>query len=276
MNNQLENLELNELQFKRISRILNQASGIHLRLGKEELVRSRLLKRLRFLGLACFDEYVDYIERETSGTEMILMIDALTTNKTSFFRECKHFDFLSKYVLPEKLTEGSKIRIWSAGCSSGEEPYSLAVLLMESIPNIENLDVKILATDICTEMLTSAREGCFGKQQLEETPPDLLKKYFTKKGNSEKVVFQVRDEARALVHFAKLNLMDCWPMKGCFDIIFCRNVMIYFSRLTREMLVERLSSKLNRNGYLFIGHSESLASKRTDLRYVRPSVYVKP
>jgi chemotaxis protein methyltransferase CheR len=270
-------LELSESQFLQIRQLVYRLCGINLIPGKEELVKSRLAKRLRALGLSGFEQYLQYVERDKSRQELASMIDALTTNKTSFFREAQHFDYLRHQVLPgiKKMKEGRRLRIWSAGCSSGEEPYSIALVLREEIPDIDRWDARILATDISTKMLAKAREAIYGQEELREVPASLLQKYFTCIRIKPPRSYQVKDNVRALIRFSALNLMAAWPMKGPFQVIFCRNVMIYFDKQTQQELVNRFGELLEPGGHLFLGHSESLTGSAHAFRYVQPAVYMK-
>lgn len=266
-------LKLSSQQFEKISRLVYQISGIDLHEGKEELVKARLMKRLRQLGLPDFNHYLKYLSGDKSGVEIGAMVDILTTNKTNFFREAEHLNFLKEEIIP---TWGKNpIRIWSAGCSSGEEPYSIAIVLMESIPNIAHRDIKILATDISDRMMERARLGVYDEETLQIMPAFLRHKYFdrTETGSGRK--YRVNARLQALVSFAKLNLMESWPMKGPFDVIFCRNVMIYFDRPTQENLVKRFWNLLKEDGYLLVGHSESLSFLAHEYRYLMPAVYQK-
>jgi chemotaxis protein methyltransferase CheR len=264
---------LSAAQFRRICRILYQQCGISLREGKEALVRSRLSRRLRRLGLQNFDQYIEMVESDGSGSELQTLVDSLTTNKTSFFREPQHFAFLQAQLLPQLCRERRPVRFWSAGCSTGEEPYSLAILLLEKIPSIEKADWRILATDISDRVLSEARMGEYAPERLEDVPPAYLRSYFRSAAPAESSRFAVTDSVRALIRFARLNLMKDWPMQGPFDAIFCRNVMIYFDLSTRKELVGRFVRKLRPGGYLFVGHSESLTQASKELIYVQPAIY---
>lgn len=270
----LMTVELTSSQFKRISEMVYRLSGINLPAGKEGLVKTRLTKRLRALGLSRFTQYIDYVERDATGAELTTMLDLLTTNKTSFFRESAHFDFLRAQLPLMRQARGGQLRIWSAGCSSGEEPYTLAIVLMETWPDSARMDVRILATDISTRILSRAREAIYAPDQLTEMPAGAARKYF-RPVDADSARLQVNPEVRALVRFAHLNLMDAWPMKGPFDAIFCRNVMIYFDKPTQRALVQRYWDLLEPGGYLFVGHSESLTATGSSFRYVQPAVYVK-
>jgi chemotaxis protein methyltransferase CheR len=268
--------ELTEKQFKKISAIVYELCGIHLKAGKEALVRARLMKRLRALGMESFDAYIHYIESEAGSRELGMMVDVMTTNKTSFFREPAHFDYLRDHVLP--AAHRRRMRFWTAACSSGEEPYSLAIFIREAIPDIDLRDVKILATDISTRMLEKARRATYPREALREIPGRLLQKYFVKTtpaAAGAPPMYRVKDPVLAMVRLARLNLIDKWPMKGPFDVIFCRNVMIYFDRPTQQRLINRFWNYLEPGGYLFVGHSEGLSAISHKFQYVRPAVYRK-
>jgi chemotaxis protein methyltransferase CheR len=269
------NIELDTASFEEISRILYQHSGITLNSGKRELVKSRLAKRICATGTNCFDEYLAFVKSDVTGVELRAMIDALTTNKTSFFRESAHFDYLREILLPKMCKTSSKIRIWSAGCSTGEEPYTLGIVLREYMPEIDLKDVKILATDISDRALAYARKAEYTTDKLDGLPRELLKKYFKPVDDGENKVWRVNDSVRKLVFLARLNLVEDWIIKGPFQAIFCRNVMIYFDNPTRQRLVQRFWELLEPGGHLFIGHSESLMSLRNNFTYVKPGVYIK-
>jgi chemotaxis protein methyltransferase CheR len=262
--------ELKKSQFQTICEIVKKISGINLREGKEALVKARLTKRLRALGFRDFDEYINYIQTKEGSAEITYMVDAITTNKTNFFREPAHFEFLRERVLKEITAK--RLRIWSAACSSGEEPYSIAITLLEAIQDISRWDVKILATDISLEMLRKAKLGVYPLEGLRDVPIPLRNKYFAPVDGGSCVV---NDNVKNLIHFAYLNLMDSWPMRGPFDVIFCRNVMIYFSKETQQALVKRFYEILRPGGYLFVGHSEGLVSIKHQFKYVRPATYRK-
>lgn len=266
-------LELSHAQFEEVRQIVYQKCGINLTPGKEELVKSRLTKRLQVLALNNFAEYLQFVKQDTSGTELAQMLDVLTTNKTYFYRESAHFDYLCQEILPH--LRQPKLRIWSAGCSSGEEPYTIALLLREHLKNIDQYDVRILATDLSMRVLETAQKAIYSADTLSELPPTLLQKYFTLAPGAAGRTYCVNDNVRKLVKFARLNLLAEWPMKGPFDVIFCRNVMIYFDLVTRQRLVQRYWQLLAPGGRLFIGHSESLNGINHQFRYIQPAAYVK-
>jgi len=266
--------DLTNEQFEEISSMVHHLAGIHLHDGKKELVKARLAKRIRQLQLRNLDEYVAYVRGDTTGRELIAMLDALSTNLTYFFREPKHFDFLRDEILP-KLIEKRKIRIWSSGCSSGEEPYSIAMLLRETVPSPASVDMKILATDLSTRVLAVACRGEYGEDGFRDTPAGLVHKYFEVVQTRPRRIYKALPSPRKLIHFARLNLMDPWPMKGPFDVIFCRNVMIYFDKPTQNQLVNRYYDLLADGGALLLGHSESLTGTNHRFQYRQPATYIK-
>jgi len=269
--------QLSKAQFKELSKLMYDISGVEIQQGKEGLIQSRLTKRLRLLHLPNFDTYLKYLKSREGGNEVLAMMDQLTTNKTHFFREKPHFDLLQNRILPELQKLGKrKLRIWCAGCSSGEEPYSISILLNECLPDLAAWDVRILATDISPSMLEKCRNATYTQHALQETPNLLVSKYFTKQDLKGEQMFRVQDKVTRKVHFAQLNLMTSWPMKGPFDVIFCRNVMIYFNQATRHSLVKRYYNLLKTDGYLLIGHSESLTNQgRGEFTYIQPAAYQK-
>ncbi len=266
-------IELSRKHFTHIRETLYRVCGIDLQAGKEELVKARLVKRVRALELAGFDDYLRYLDGDRSGKELKIMVDALTTNKTSFFREARHFEYIREMILPALRPKGGRMRFWSAGCSSGEEPYTLAMMLRESISGIDKLDVRILATDLSPTMVSTARQGRYARSLIGDIPPGYVKKYFARTDNDDEL--QVVDQVRSMINVGQLNLMDQWPMKGPFDVILCRNVMIYFDLPTKQKLIDKYWNLLGPGGHLFIGHSESLTGLSHRFRTVLPAAYVK-
>ncbi|HRH46786.1 MAG TPA: protein-glutamate O-methyltransferase CheR, partial [Pyrinomonadaceae bacterium] len=256
-------------QFEKLCNKVYDLCGINLKKGKEELVHSRLHKRLNALKLETFEQYFNYLDHDKQGNETIWMIDALTTNKTSFFREIQHFEFLKERVLPN--LQHHRLRIWSAACSTGEEPYSIAIMLAESLSNFKSWDIRILATDISTKVLGKAKEAVYEADLLEPIPSAWRQKYFIKNDTFGKS-FRVVPHLRNLVSLARLNFMDKFPMHGPFDVIFCRNAMIYFDKPTQENLVRRFYDLIAPGGYLFVGHSESLTGANHNFKYIQPAV----
>ncbi len=265
--------DLKPQHFRKISEVVHRVAGIHLKDGKEALVRARLMKRLRRLGIGRVEDYLELIESERGAAEIPELVDVMTTNKTHFFREADHFHFLIEDVLP--ALSGRRLRFWSAACSSGEEPYSLAMILREHLPDIERRDVLILATDISRRVLERARRAVYPAAVLEEVPFAACRRHFQARPGSRPPEVVVAEEVRRLIRLAHLNLMEPWPMHGPFQVIFCRNVMIYFDRPTQQGLIRRFWEILAPGGYLFVGHSEGLSAIRHDFRYIRPAVYRK-
>jgi len=265
--------ELNDKQFRTISDLVYRHCGINLKDGKEALVKARLMKRFRAIGMDSVESYLQLIESKAGDHELDQMIDAMTTNKTSFFREIEHFKFLREMVLPQ--FKGKRMRFWSAACSSGEEPYTLAIILREHLPGIDGRDVRILATDISRCVLKKARQAVYPQTVVQEAPLPQYRKYFIGLHHDRSGAVRVAAEVLRLVHLAYLNLMEPWPMKGGFQVIFCRNVMIYFDRPTQQTLIQRFWDILDDGGYLFVGHSEGLSAIQHRFRYVRPAVYRK-
>lgn len=267
---------LTEAEFERVCVLLYRHSRIALVKGKEGLVRARLSKHLRRLKLTTFSDYFDHVECDRSGQELSELIDTLTTNRTNFFREIAHFDYLRHTVLPPLLAERRPIRIWSAGCSTGDEPYTLAMLLADMAPDFATRNIRILATDLSSRVLAHAKAAEYPMSAVDDIP-QALRHRFTSVGTTpdKRQFFRIRDEVRAMVSFARLNLMADWPMQHPFDIIFCRNVMIYFDRETQQQLVQRFWERTVQGGHFFVGHSESLTPLRHNFRSLRPAVYTK-
>lgn len=240
--------------FRRIGAILREDSGIHLPEGKAQLVYSRLAKRLRALGLESFNDYCRLVAGPEGQEERRVMLTALTTNVTRFFREPHHFDHLKKLLvggLAAKARAGGRVRLWSAACSSGEEPYSMAMTVLSVLPEAAELDVRILASDIDTNILAKARAGGYPDSTASQVPVDMRKWLRTGSNGCA-----VDPTLQKLIAFRELNLMAAWPMKGKFDAIFCRNVAIYFELETQEKLWSRFAERLTPEGRLYIGHSE--------------------
>lgn len=266
-------IELSDDQFQQVRDLAYKLAGINLSAGKEGLVKARLLKRMRALHIHSFDEYLDMVGESEHQDELWSMIDVLTTNKTSFFRESRHFDFVRDRIVPAARMSGQPLRIWCAGCSSGEEPYTLAIVIREAWPETTSEQVRILATDISMRMLDLARDGVYSQENLADLPTDLRQRHFAAVNCKGRICWQVKPETRRLVQFARLNLMDDWPMRGLFDAVFCRNVMIYFDKPTQQHLISRFGAVIRPGGHLFVGHSESLSTWSHEFRYVQPAVY---
>ncbi len=254
--------------FDFIRRLVMERTGISLADHKRELVYGRLSKRLRSLELGSFAQYCAHLEHHVE--ELHELVNAITTNLTAFFRESYHFDHLRESVLPELLrsnAESRRIRIWSAGCSTGEEPYSIAMTVREAVPVNRGWDVKILATDIDTNVIERAKNGIYPEERIKDVPDHHRRRFLSKGSGDNAGKIRVRDDIRDLISFRQLNLMEEWPMRGPFDVIFCRNVVIYFDKPTQRRLFERYANIMQPHGHLFIGHSETLfkVSDRFDL-----------
>jgi chemotaxis protein methyltransferase CheR len=248
--------------FRHIAQILHSHAGIALNEGKAALVYSRLAKRLRVLGLRSFREYCALIEGADGVDERQKMTAALTTNVTRFFREPHHFDHLRDRVMPalaERARSGGRVRLWSAACSNGQEPYSMALTILSVLPEAADLDVRILASDIDPNMVAQGEAGIYGEEALEPVPALLRQRFFKKAPGHERSRLAITDDMRRLVTFRELNLMEDWPMKGRFDAIFCRNVAIYFDDETQEKLWSRFLPAMAPGATLYIGHSERIS-----------------
>jgi len=250
---------LQDADFRKIVQLVMDTAGIVLSERKRPFVQSRLGRRLRVLGLPDFRQYCRLLETPEGDDERANLINAITTNHTNFFREPHHFSYLTKTILPritaEEASPPGRLRIWSAGCSTGEEPYTIAMTLRDYQPPLRGWDVKILATDLDTNVVAHAAAGVYDAERLESVPAAFRNRFVTELGDGRG---QMNDELCALIAFSPLNLLQQWPMKGPFDIIFCRNVVIYFDKPTQRKLFDRYAEMLKPNGWLFIGHSESL------------------
>ncbi len=261
--------------FNFLRKLSNQYSGIQVPDERFDMFYSRLSKRIRKLGFKDFKTYCQYL-KDHPELEFTEFINAITTNLTAFFRENHHFDYLRDTVIPELLIRNKstqKIRVWSAGCSTGEEPYSIAITLMENVPT--NWDIKILATDLDTAVLRSAAGGIYADERVSGIPEARLKRWFMRGKSSQAGQVRVNPQLQKIISFKQLNLMQEWPMNGSFDFIFCRNVLIYFDRETKIMLAKRYAQILADKSWLFIGHSESLNQLSTELELVACTSYRK-
>jgi chemotaxis protein methyltransferase CheR len=270
----LREYALSDDDFQRIRRLVRARLGIALAQSKRELVYGRLSRRLRALKLHDFSAYLQRIE-SGDAEEMQHFCNAITTHLTSFFRERHHFEFLAQQLLPalERSNASTRrIRIWSAGCSTGEEPYTIAVVLRREIPDVARQDVRILATDIDTDVLAKASRGEYPVESLENIP-DPYCRYFQKSEDADAANITVEREVRSLISFRQLNLLEPWPFKGPFDAIFCRNVMIYFDGPTKARLIERFTKMVRPGGWLYIGHSESLLGAHPGLHLEGRTIY---
>jgi chemotaxis protein methyltransferase CheR len=270
-------------EFDRLSGLINDHCGIKLQAGKKTLLEARLQKRVRSLGLGSFRDYCDLLFGSQEGAdELVHMIDAVTTNKTDFFREPVHFSFLADTVLPEfareqRQNDGRPFTVWSAGCSSGEEPYTLAIVLNEYASANPGLPFSITATDISTRILDKARLGIYEERQIAMMPQRFKQKYFLRSKDRDKGLVRVAPAVRQRIHFRRLNLMEesYGLPEGSMDAIFCRNVMIYFDRDTQAKLLGRFCRYLKTGGHLFLGHSESVHGFDLPLQRIASTIHRK-
>jgi chemotaxis protein methyltransferase CheR len=269
---------LSEADFQRVSEMVYRHCGINLRDGKKLLVQARIAKRLRLGEFHSLSDYLDHVISDSGGHEFAMLIDAMSTNLTSFYREPDHFQYLAKTALPELAREkpnGGRLRLWSAGCATGEEPYTLAMTALDAIPDAGCWYIKILATDISTKVLGIAQAGFYGKTRVEALPAGYRQRFFQPRSLDGDEGFIVSPDVRQMIRFNHLNLVENWPFSGPFQFIFCRNVMIYFDKPTQQRLVNRFWDMLAPGGALFTGHSESLTGIEHKFQYIRPTIYGK-
>jgi chemotaxis protein methyltransferase CheR len=270
----IQEFELTDSEFNRLRGLVREYTGISLSDAKRELVYGRLARRLRKLKLGSFAEYCALVEGRPAE-EMQELINAITTNLTSFFRENYHFGQLAAEALPQIERERSgtrRMRLWSAGCSTGEEPYSMAMVMREALAHLPGWDIKLLATDIDSKVVAAAAEGVYGADRLGSVAAERARRWFLPiAGRPDH--FAVADALKALITFKQLNLFEPWPMKGPFDVIFCRNVVIYFDRDTQRALFDRMADLQEPGGWLFIGHSENLFNVTHRYKLVGRTVY---
>ena len=255
--------ELSPTDFHQIAEIVMGNCGIMLPASKIGLVRTRLQGRIRKLGIDTYAKYVALLKSPAGAEELPELISVISTNVTSFNREPHHFEHFRAHVVPslvQKLSRGQEVRIWSAGCSNGSEPYTIACAVKEAMPNVNNAKFKILATDIDQHSLSIGRSGLYPEDMVSKMESVLLKKYFTETNGK----FQIANDVMKMVSFKQLNLMNPWPMKKSYDAIFCRNVMIYFSQENQERLMQKFADRLNTGAFFYIGHSERMAGPAAD------------
>jgi chemotaxis protein methyltransferase CheR len=278
--NEIFKAKLTDDEFKRLSEFIFHEYGIKMPPVKKVMLQSRLQKRLRELNIANFREYVDYVfSKEGQDNEVIHMIDVVSTNKTDFFREPVHFEFLTNVAVPEFLKENhdkGTLKIWSAGCSSGEEPYTISISLSELKDRYPGFDYSVFGTDISSRILHSAVEAIYKENRIEGIPINLKRKYFLKSKDRTNPTVRLVPEIRRRVSFGRLNFMDpTYQVNENFDIVFCRNVLIYFDRETQERVINKLCTKLKYNGIFFLGHSESITSMQVPLKQIKPTIFRK-
>ncbi|OGI44433.1 MAG: hypothetical protein A2V92_03420 [Candidatus Muproteobacteria bacterium RBG_16_65_31] len=267
---------ITDREFGQLRDLIHAHTGIALSEHKRALVCSRLAKRLRHYNLACYADYYELLtQADPDGRELMEMINAITTNKTDFFRESHHFQFLSEQVFPAlKQSRQRRLRIWSAAASSGEEAYTLAITVSEVFPAPNDWDIKILATDIDTNVLERAARGVYSQHQVRMISKPLLQRYFLKGAGAHEDEVMVKPVLKSLIRFARLNLIDePWPMQGPFDAILCRNVFIYFDKPTQQRLFARFAKLLRKDGYLMLGHAEFIQGHESLFSIVGHSIY---
>lgn len=272
--------KMTDEDFARLSAFVYEELGIKMPYPKKIMLQGRLQKRVSDLNLKSFKEYIDFVfSKEGQLDEIIKMIDLITTNKTDFFRESTHFDYLTSTVLPEICRTKSirkTIRIWSAGCSSGEEPYTIAIVMKEFLERYPDFDFEIFATDISLRILQKAATAIYPEDRIEVIPLALKKKYFLKSKDHANRTVRLIPEIRSKVIFQRLNFMDqYYSVDKEFDIVFCRNVLIYFDRDTQQEVICKLASKLRTDGYFFLGHSESITNMKVPLQQIKPTIFRK-
>ncbi len=264
--------QLSDAEFELFQKLLHKVAGIYLAPTKKVLLVSRLNKRLKAVGCNSFREYYQYVSSGQHPHEQQTMVDLLTTNETYFFREPRHFDFLIDEYLPSRAP-GSQLAVWSAACSSGEEPYTLAMVLAD---HFGKNNWRITASDISTQVLDKARQGHYSLERAGGIPEQMLKRYCLKGVRAQEGSFLISNELRSRVDFTQINLIESTPTIGPFDLIFLRNVMIYFDQETKRKVVSNMLPRLKSGGYFIIGHSETLNGITNQLKALRPTIYVKP
>lgn len=274
---------LSNRDFSNLSQFIHSQCGIKVPPSKKQMIEGRLRRRLRVLGFSSFEPYLEYLfsPEGVQKDEWIRLIDEVTTNKTDFFRENKHFKFLTHSVLPELIKKHglgvrNKLNVWSAGCSSGEEPYTLAMVLSEFGDTLPSFDFSILATDISTKVLDKAEKAIYETSQVEVIPPELKRKYLLRSKDRSKNLVRVTPALRSLVKFQRLNLLDnAFGITKKMNVVFCRNVLIYFDRPTQEAVLKQVCRYMSPGGYLFTGHSETLHNMDLPLDQCDSTIYRK-
>jgi chemotaxis protein methyltransferase CheR len=269
---------LSARDFQRLATFIHDYAGLKMPPGKKTMVEGRLRRRVRDLGFAGFAEYCGWLfESGGLGEEAVYIIDQVTTNKTEFFRERDHFAVLAKTALPARLAAGGGlIKAWSAACSTGAEPYTIAMVLDDVLRAHPSTGYRVLGTDLCTEVLEAAKTAIYSADVLKDVPPEMRRRYFLRARDRARSVVRVVPDLRSRVGFGRLNLMDAsYGVDSDFDLIFCRNVLIYFDKDTQDAVLHRLCDHLAPGGYLFIGHSEGIGGFSLPVRPVVPTVFVK-
>ncbi len=274
-------LKISDSEFEKFSDLVYRRAGINLHPGKKQLVQARLGKIIRRYGLSSFRDYYEVVLNDGTGNKLIELLDRISTNHTYFFREQDHLDQLINTILPDILSlasvrKANEIRLWSAGCSTGEEPYSIAIYLLEYGRLPAGMRVRILATDLSTKVIEIADRGIYQEGKLRNVPSQLIRKYFQRGQGSSAGYYRVDKTVRSLITFRKFNLIDAFPFRGQFEVIFCRNVMIYFDKQMQRRVVNKFSEVVKPGGYFVVGHSESLSGIQHQLKYIAPTIYRKP
>jgi len=266
--------------FSKFQQLIYREAGIWLAIHKHALLTGRLARRLRLLGLKNMQEYYQLVTQPDQQHERAVMIDCITTNETHFFREPRHFDYLERQVFPKWQQEAAagervmRLRVWSAGCSTGEEPYSLAMLLLKNFPESKGWDIEVLGTDISTRVLEKARVATYPIEKSKDIPGEYLRAYMLKGRGDHKAMMKVSPELHRVVRFARVNLhADSYPVLGSFDLIFCRNVLIYFDQESKIKVISGILRHLSPLGLLFVGHSEHLGGIAPSLKTVAPTIH---
>lgn len=266
---------LNYSTFNKIRQVVYDQSGISLGDNKQALVRARVSKRMRHLNIATYDDYIEYVLDETTGVELEYMLDAISTNTTHFYREDSHFELMRR-ILKDWMKDGlRRLRIWCAASSTGEEPYTLAIEALESIGQ-NKVDTKILATDIAPSVLKIAIAGVYSAEKVATIPDHLKNQFFDKIKSNDELLFKAKPILKKMLLFRQMNLsVTPYPIKNQIDMIFCRNVMIYFDQDLRAKLVEEFKRLIRPGGYLFVGHAESITAFSKGFKCIKPSVYLR-
>ncbi len=269
---------LSDRELEEILTVIRDMTGISMGASKRHLIYRRLQARLKATGIGSFRNYLDFLKKGDTK-EQEAFSNAVTTNLTSFFREQHHFDYLANTIIPEIMAKkgnaARRIRIWSAGCSTGEEPYSIAITLLESLENPDIWDARLLCTDLDSDVLNTARAGVYVRDRVEKIPPSRLRRWFQENPAQGDGRVKASTKLQSLITFKQLNLMDDWPMRGRFDVIFCRNVVIYFDKPTQRVLMDRYANLLEDDGYLILGHSESLTNVSDRFELLGHTIYRK-
>ncbi len=276
--NQIYKTKMSEKDFNRLSSFIYTQYGIKMPPAKKTMLQSRLHKRLRALEMTDYGDYIDFLfSKEGMREEIFHMIDEVSTNKTDFFREPAHFKFMSEELLPSFYNQGTKhLKIWSAGCSSGEEPYTISIVLSEFAQENSGFSYSIYATDISSRILKKAVMAIYNEDRVVNIPLPIKRKFFLRSKDKTKRTVRIIPAIRKKVTFQRLNFMDkTYPIQGDFDVIFCRNVLIYFDRQTQQEVINKICTKLKPNGFFFLGHSESITGMNVPLRQIKPTIFTK-